>query len=118
MKLPPGGEDADFICDLCLRYKQSQDGPVGPNGLPPSPQIIKLRVGPPSPEKTRGPFDGVAGSAVTANGSPKHSGPTAMDIEDSPTITGNPSSGIEDNVGMTPMSLTGASDRKDLPPTL
>ncbi|KAI5855676.1 hypothetical protein BZA05DRAFT_389313 [Tricharina praecox] len=110
VKLPPGGEDADFICDLCLRYKESREGPVEPNGLPPSPQIIKLRVGPPSPEKARGPFDEAVGSAVTANSSPKHSEftePIAMDIENSATTIGKPPLGMAD--------VGGGGTSRDLP---
>lgn len=53
-RLPPGGENGDFICDLCKRYKQSQEGPKGPDGQPLSPQIIKIRIGPPPTEELRG----------------------------------------------------------------
>jgi len=99
---------------MCLRSNE----PVGRSELPRSPQIIKLRVGPPSPEKARGPFGGAAGSAVTANGSSKRSGltePTAMDIEeDNPVATGNSSSGNADvfSDGKTPASPIEASDKK------
>jgi hypothetical protein len=92
-KLPPGGEDDEFICDLCRRYRKSAEGPVGPDGLPPSPQIIKLRVGPPSPEKARTPFDSPAkvqspmesAAALSAI----VSGPPFMDIMDQATERGS-----------------------------
>ncbi|KAI5819713.1 hypothetical protein BZA77DRAFT_141942 [Pyronema omphalodes] len=52
-KLPPGGESAEFICDLCKKYKEAALQ-TNPDGTPKSPTIIKLRVGPQSPEKVRG----------------------------------------------------------------
>ncbi|KAA8908483.1 hypothetical protein FN846DRAFT_945361 [Sphaerosporella brunnea] len=59
--LPPGGEEKEFICDLCRKNSKQADG------QPPSPSVIKLRVGPPSPEKTRAsaPSLGASSAGIT-----------------------------------------------------
>jgi len=69
-KLPPGTvgkEEFEFICSLCKKYRASASFPPGPDGKPPSPQIIKLRVGPPSPVKTKPPAGPIFGNAAGAS---------------------------------------------------